>query len=126
MTDTTRNGRKLPAWAERWGKVAALVVVSGALGGTLRDCVGVGAGVAGIQTVAKASTEHGELESAHESIRGEVKALDEDVDARIGAVKKQVGDRFDKADLLTIELFKAVAPNGYENYKRKRRRGRDR
>jgi hypothetical protein len=49
------NGEKLFwCYLNKWGKIAALIVVSGAAGGWLRSCVVTGAGVVGLQTVEEA------------------------------------------------------------------------
>ena len=116
----------LVCYARKWVVLVAAAVGLVAAGGLARDCVTAGADVAGIQTKVKAKESREVNESAHESIRGEVKALDANVSERIKDSEGRLGTRLDKTDKVILEMFKAVAPNGFENYQHKRKRGRNR
>ena len=114
----------LVCYAKKWIVLVASAAALVAAGGFIRDCVTAGADVAGIQTEAKATEAQGVNKSEHESIRGEVKALDANVSVRIKESEGRLGKRLDQTDKVVLEMFKAVAPKGYERYELKRERGR--
>lgn len=63
--------------AKKWLAIAGIIVVSGSAGGVLRNCLGIGAGVVGLQTTAQAAEVQAKNDATHKELNEKIGTMQE-------------------------------------------------